>query len=181
MDAETYWRELKNVGWLDCIPQGQHADLRKRIERSLLGSAPETTCFTLTQSSLDSECILGEGSYARILKDLAEASDGVFSPAHVVDRCEPNQTVGTVSFVHARKQYDLKVSYDTDLLDEAIIDLVNEAISNGGSDRQFINLPVIDQCYYLVFVPRAVYEKAIEVGLLPDTDAIDMFDGRGSE
>ena len=35
MNAQTYWQKLRAIGWLNYVPEEQHAELRAQLDRNL--------------------------------------------------------------------------------------------------------------------------------------------------
>lgn len=76
-----------------------------------------------------------------------------------------------------KRKYSCSVEFADDYVDERAIELVNKALEDSGSEYRFINLPVVDQCGYFVFVPPSVYESAIQIGLVPSQKKVDSLLG----
>ena len=179
MDADEYWRKLEEIGWLEFVRDEERADLRKRLWGNSGGECDQRTCFVLTRYSFDWEYEQDAQSYVKLIRELALISNRVFRPEN--ERCAVSgDNSATLSFSHGGKVYSCVVSMDTDIVDESILDLVNEAIADGGSDVQYIDLPRIDQCAYLVLVPPDVL-CAAEAGLIPPEDAFDDSDDRNEQ
>jgi hypothetical protein len=176
MNADEYWRKLEKIGWLDFVYDEAKADLRRRLWGQS-GECDQRACFALTQYSFDWESVLDEQSYFKLLHDLALFSNRAFRPLDI--RCKRSEeSSATVSFSHSGKFYSCILSMDTDIVDDAILDIVNQAIADSGRDEQFIDLPRVDQCAYLVLVPPAVYDRAVAEGLIPAENAFEDSDDR---
>jgi hypothetical protein len=169
MSPEVYWQKLKQCGWLDETPSQMHEDLMLWIQDAFL-RYPIYVFYALTTFHFDAECIYGVGekepSYYRSLMEFSEISEGVFSPTSIEDFHDRESFRYSVSFVHGRGEYKARV-YDSDYFQCEIIELINQAIEEQGSEKRFIDLPNTDQCYNLAFVSPEVFHRAEVAGLIP--------------
>jgi hypothetical protein len=178
MTAESYWAGLERVGWLAYVPAAQQAELRQRIAQSFAEGA-KWTFLALSVLTFDGECIMGEGgpdeplSYYAKLEEFAKASGGRFRPVKIVDRVDWARDTTQVSFAHNGLEYKWSRPLATDWFQEGVLDLVNSALKDAAVKERFIPLPAVDQCWHVVFVPTAVYRKAVRVGLIPTQEMVD--------
>src|SRR5262245_797323 len=178
MTAEEYWDGLERVGWLAHVPASEQAGLRERIERCFAEN-PKYAFLTLGRVGFDGECIMGEGgpdeplSYYALLQDFARASGGRFQPVKIVDRVWWDRGLTQVSFAHNGLEYRWSKAIATDWFQAEVLDLVNRALKDAAVKERFIPLPTVDQCWNIVFLPPAVYRKAVRAGLIPTQEAVD--------
>ncbi|MBM4068940.1 MAG: hypothetical protein FJ271_08365 [Planctomycetes bacterium] len=174
MTEQTYWTKLTKIGWLKYVPKQLHAEIRDRFKKGFK-SSPDWVHLALNQTALDSECIDGPESYCELLKNLAKDSNDIFQPTQIkAEMVKKGRTTSiSVSFRHKGKVFSCVVPFETDWFEQGVLDVVNHALEASGREERFIVLPTNDQLMFLVIVPPAVYDKAVESGLIP---ADEMFE-----
>lgn len=177
-ESKSYWIALKKVGWLDYVPASEHKSLRESIETAIKHHGIKFAFLGLTHLSFDFECIFDDDSYPTLVSDFASFSRSQFNPKNVRShRDSKNKKKRLVQFSVGRKRYSLTVDFAGDYADESIIDLVNTALADSGSQYRYQNLPAVDQCGYLTFVPHAIYEAAVKIGVIPTQQEVDSLLG----
>ncbi len=167
MTADEYWQRVVACGWLDDVPQHEHSELEQSV-RQAFEREPLYAWSALTALHFDSECIEGLDSYFSYkgqLSRLAEASNGVFCPfdirhEYIGDRIR-------VSFDLQGKTYTCLTTDYSDYFDIEIFTLINRALQESGEPRRIIELPTVDQCFFLVIVSEASYRQAERLMVVP--------------
>jgi hypothetical protein len=168
--ADEYWQRLEAIGWLDHaqLAFASHEELRHQIE-AVFARDPWYVWTLLGTIHFDAECIYETGpaglSYHAQLAQLVEDSRGVFQPTMISD-AQVDNTI-EVSFEHHGQTYSYTARLDSDYFDEAVIDLINEALADAGVAERFMILPTIDQCIQIAVVPEAIYQAAVQNNLIP--------------
>jgi hypothetical protein len=164
----TYWKKLTKIGWLRYVPKHLHAELRDRL-RTCFKSEPEWVHLELHRAGFDAECIDGEESYCKLLRDLKRDSIGIFRPSQIEARmvAKGRRMSIHISFRHKRKPYSCVVPFESDYVEHEVMDLVNRALESSGREERFIPLPVKGQLVFLAIVPPVIYDKAVTAGLIP--------------
>ncbi len=149
---------LEGIGWFRSVESIK----KKEITGKLLESTNLTNfLYNLTICSFDTECIVENGDYVSIVKYLAENSSGKFNPTEITDEIDfENTNTAKIKFKHNEREYFITVQNQDDWFQPEVLDLVNQAVLDSGSEEQFMTLPIQDQCANLVFVPAETYEMA---------------------
>lgn len=129
--------------------------------------------FQLARILFDAECIYETGpdtslSYHSKIMMLASASHGLFNPSDIQDGLRDDQHL--VGFCYRGITYSCMVRPETDWFDTVVIDLINTALHEHGETYQFFELPPVDQCIRLMFVPTGAYHCAVQRGLIPPAE-----------
>jgi len=176
MIEQQYGDTLNAIGWFELLPatesqRARHA-LHLAFDRDLT-----LAYFGLAVTSFDPECIEEAGpesvcSYSSVLRQLADASYGFFTPSHIHDELDKESEVARVQFDHAGHHFAIEVPWESDWFDYDVLVLVNDAIKWSGAAVQFMPLPLVDQTVSLVLIPPSIYRKAVKAGLIPAEDRI---------
>lgn len=168
MTEQAFWTKLTKIGWLKYVPKQRHAEIRSRFKKAFK-SDPDWVHLALHQTGFDSECIDGPKSYCQLLRDLATDSNGIFRPTQIKAELvkKGRKASINVSFRHKGKAFSCVVPFETDWFQHEVLDLVNQALESSGREERFIVLSTNDQLMFLVIVPPAVFDKAVEAGLIP--------------
>ena len=181
-DAKSYWLALKKTGWLDWIPNVDHKQLQLNIDAAIKEHGVQFAYLGLTHFSFDFECIFADDSYPPLLGDFASFSRNEFNPKSAKSQRDPkDKKKRLVEFKVGRKKYTCSVDFASDYADECIIDLVNKALTESGSQYQYQNLPAVDQCGYLSFVPQSIFDTGVKGGLIPTQKDVDLILGNDDD
>jgi hypothetical protein len=101
-----------------------------------------------------------------VLEGLARASGGRFSPEEIDEAFTDGAWI--LSFRHHGKRYEVSLPYSDDMFRSEAIDLVNQALVDGGIANRFEPLPAFDQIIYLTFVSEGTRQAAVDRGLIPN-------------
>lgn len=117
----------------------------------LLTQFPNTTyCFDTETSNL-------ENPYEEETIALADISRGNFKPTNIVDGYDYEQNKN-FSFAAFGRNYSKEMTASGDWLDTSFIDLINNAVSDGGVDGRFYSLKTETQDLCLVFFSQSQFE-----------------------
>ncbi len=163
MNAAAYWKKLRAIGWLDYLPEEQHADVRETLERNLAAKVARCAHVALAQTACESD-----DSPEDMLRLLAKCSNGVFAPAKIAFD-------GTLlSFTHGGKNYAATVPESGEWAGTDVFDLANQALADSKIAQRFIELPDTPDFVGLVFVPPDIYAKAQQANLIPSKYRVDV-------
>jgi hypothetical protein len=167
MVADDFVAALIECGWIAELPEMQRDELLQEV-RTAFERDRFSAFLALDSFVFDSECIYGSGpgnlSYYDRITEIAQYSEGLFTPTDIVD--EPRDDGIFVSFRQNEQFYECMVRY-TDYFQKDVLDMINQALSDIGVKKQFIILPPVDQCMYLVFISPETYMQAERQGLIP--------------
>lgn len=163
------WRGLEASGWLEDVPAEEHEALRRRLAAS---EEPSEAYADLAVIAFDAECIDAPGSYADIIRRLADASHGRFKPENVRDTWDDDGHLAHVGFDIGDERFEVHVKIDGDWFQDEVLELVNDALKAVGSPHRFVPLPVPDQIIYGAFVRPETFERATELGVVPSVEEV---------
>jgi hypothetical protein len=176
--AKQYWKALAKSGWLELVPKDNHEPMRAHIEELFESNAP-FVYTALCTGGYDAEMIENNGDYSRLVAMYREASSGVFDPTDVTDSVDYDTRQATIAFTFRGTHFARQIPFESDYVDPAFDDLVNEALASANVRQRFIQMPTDDQCAALTFMDPEVYERACDLGLIPDQH--ELMDGGGAE
>jgi hypothetical protein len=171
MTEQEYLRRLERTGWLDEVPPDEAERIRQCVRESFRepGDEGQYADGCLVSGGFDSEAIDEDGDYARaVLPEYASASFGVFEPTEVADRLDPSTETVEISFSFRGKHFQRSFPQPDDLVADGLHEWINEILEATGIERRFFLLPTGDQMAALAFVRPRTYERAYELGLIPD-------------
>ena len=126
--------------------------------------------FSLSEAAFDAEGFESEESYQSVLAELLRLTEYMKDAELKCEFDDETRSIG-ISIQGKQKQYCYSVDTDEngDWFDENVIEsFLNKTVLPGeGLDLRFFVLPPCDQTANLVFVPEAMYEEAVERGLIP--------------
>ncbi len=172
--------ELEAIGFRDALSDEARKSVAKAFaKKKKVSSADPALFLPLAVTMFDAEMIEGDGpdnplSYHSLLTQLAEHSFGRFAPTAIVDRLDHDAHTANVAFTLRGRSFDASFVYDSDWVDGGVIDFVNRALAETGATHRFFPLPSIDQCVYLAFVPEPVWKAALERGVVPEQDEVEL-------
>ncbi len=179
MNAEECFETLKKSGWFGGWPEAALESAKATIRENKNLSGPENFVQQLAEFPAaamisvwgDAECICEDDSYTKILQDFISGSHGFFQATDIQEvwRETPDGgfTIG-ISFRCHSKIYARTLEYLNDWLDEAVFDLINEAVADCDTPLCF-HMPNIGfgQDFGFLLIPKGLVESAIEQGILP--------------
>jgi hypothetical protein len=166
VSIDDFWNALLAAGWVDGLPEGQAATLRKAVE-SQAQSDPERLYLALATGAFDAECMDDEEGYTYALDAYREASGQVFTPTDVAVKADRAAEEARVSFSFRGERFETVVPFEGDYFEEGVHDLVNAALERARVEERFFILPAVDQNLYLAFARPAAFQRAVEVGAIP--------------
>jgi hypothetical protein len=171
----SYWRKLKRIGWLNDLADEEMVEIRVTLKKGFESDTDPIFAFlALSRFAFDSEGFSFERRYIDTIKIFAENSNRAFTPTRIQETCKDSKK--RVAFTHNGKRYACVIDI-LDWFDDAILDLINQAMEDTGVEKRFITLPAADQIASFVCVPPKIYEKAISTGLIPTQRNLDEFIG----
>jgi hypothetical protein len=175
--AKQYWKALAKSGWLEHVPKDDHERMRAHIEE-LFESNDPFVYTALCTGGYDGEMIENNGDYSRLVAAYRDASSGVFDPTDVTDSLDYDTRQATIGFTFRGTRFERQIPFESDYVDPAFDDFVNEALASANVRQRFIQMPTDDQCAALTFMDPEVYDRACDLGLIPDQD--ELMDGGGT-
>jgi hypothetical protein len=171
MTATEFWRKLEKTGWLKYVPETEHERLRDAVTRAC-ATEPERAIHELALFDFEFAFLKGTAptephSYTALLARLAAVSNGKFAPTEVTEVVDAQEGVIRVSFRHGKKTYSDEVYSGEGIFHASFLEVVNEALRSARVRQQFHGFLLRDMRLRIVFVPTAVYSKAIHAGLIP--------------
>jgi|GEM_PF-2253536 len=161
----AYIKALSDIGWFD---QPQHT-IEEVAAQVLRYEDNNHFVLALSQLSFDAEGFESGAEYAKVLYDMA-ALAGVKLTSVELDfnfSEEADTLTGTVTTEN--DSYWLEFENLVGWFDPEVVDFMNDEVLEGeGVEGRIFDLPAIDQFTQYVFVPRELYDKAIENGLIPE-------------
>ena len=166
MTYDAYVKKLKEIGWLDFVPADAQTEILSQLKKNLANKGDQEFAFlALSQCGFDAEDV----EYEELFEDFAEMSQKRFNPSGLKITTVPGEDDLEdlhLSFRHGGKQYSCTVP-ETGWFDEAVVKTMNEALEDSKVEPRFVVLPAGDQLIGVVFVPPAVYDKAVRAKLIP--------------
>ena len=170
-DANLYWQAVVDSGWIDEVPEFEGRRLEKAVREKFEQEGVEPF-FGLSVLQFDMECIEDNGDYTQVIGQLASTSFGRFQPSDVKDGIDRENGRAQAAFTLSGKKFALEFSQERDWMNaEQVIDkLVNGALREIGVEPRFQALPVDSQFVDIVFVSERTFQKARDLGVIPDDD-----------
>jgi hypothetical protein len=167
MNARTYWQKLRSIGWLKYVPEAEHDELRTQLEKNLQKKDAWDAHAALAQVAFEDDPV------EDVLKELAEASRGIFHPTKV--KAIHGEDFVELSFTHGSKPYSARIPniVDQDRV-EGVMELANQALAENDADQLFLILPGTPDFVCGVLVPPDVFAKAQAGGLIPSKFRVDF-------
>jgi len=169
MGPDGFWEILEEVGWMDLIPKGDRNMLRSRIEEGFQKD-PTEAYKVLAFRPFIGDKTADDQDRSWVIRNFADASLGTFNPVKIEFKTSKDRDRSEVSFTHKGKTYKCEVRTYGGYLGDDIVDLVNKAIVNTGTDCRFIRVDSLDNTVNLVFIPERILERAQKKGLIPPKD-----------
>lgn len=178
MDSEICYQILDDLGWFAGWPESARQSARNTIEANHeIRSQLNFSGVAMISVWGDSECVDEEDAYTRILNDFRSYSHGFFQPENIkevwTDEGEGDFRI-EVSFECSGKVYTGQIPYDGDWVNDAIFDLINEAMATCNPPMCFF-LPDIGfgQEFGFLLIPTGLIATAIEQEILPPSEEIE--------
>jgi hypothetical protein len=174
LDIETYLRRVKDSGWLEGRNERAADALEQRI-RDSFAKNPASAFYALADTSFDAECIESSGpneecSYHSVLMQLAEHSRGLFRPEELSDEVDHDEGTARLAFELEGEIFEREFAQNEDWFSNEALELVNEALEASGRDERFLALPASDQVMHLALVSQEVFDRAVDLGAIVDSD-----------
>ncbi len=165
MDVDTYWEHLREIGWLDYVPEEQRDDVRNTLARNL------------AERPLDAQVALAHAAFEDdppddILKELAAVSQGRFVPTEIVVKHGGQSTL--FEFVHGGRRYKGKIPAAAEWSGSRVMEKANQALADSEVAERFIELPGGSDFILVVCIPPPIYAKAQAAGLIPSVCRIEI-------
>ena len=126
--------------------------------------------FSLSEVMFDAEGFESEESYQSVLTELLQLTE-YMKDAELKCKFDNETQSIKISIQGKQKRYSYSVDADEneDWFDENVVEsFLNETVLPGeGLELRFFVLPPCDQTANVVFVPQAMYDEAVERGLIP--------------
>jgi len=166
MTYDAFVKKLKEIGWLNSVPADAQTEILSQLKTNLANKDDQGFAYlALSQCGFDAEDV----EYDEVFAEFAKISQKRFNPSQLKVAVVPGEEDLEdlkVSFRHGGKQYSCTIP-ETGWFNEAVVETINEALEDSKVEQRFIVLPAGDQLVGVVFVPPAVYDKAVRAKLIP--------------
>lgn len=162
---DAYLSALESINWFD----NKYLSKEKIIRELEECNFPPYYLLSLSQVSFDSEGFDEEiDSYKNLMKQLT-----FFSPNSKFT-IEGTVEDFSISTIINNNEYKIEINdsikkddliYDNT---ELVIEYIDNIIVQEIFEYKFYELPPADQAYNLIFVKPEIYNKALEIGIIPD-------------
>jgi hypothetical protein len=172
MNTNECFNILGKAGWFDGWPESARESARATIEENKQFRDEERFPGVAMISAWgDSECIYEEDSYTEIVKEFSGSSHGFFQPKNIkevwTDQGDGDFNI-EIFFEFNSKVYTRRLAYSGDWLDDAIFDLINEAMVELTPSMCFLQPDVgFGQEFGFLLIPKSLIETAIKKEILP--------------
>ena len=174
---------LDEIGFWDGL-DGARDDYVERYRKEMsdeYGIAEDEAYLLLASVDYDTEMIEGTGpaddddeldlfSYHTLIEHYARGSYGLFQPTDIVDVFDEEAMTHTIGFSLGGKQYEVSFENQEDWASEEAHILINRALVENGSKRQFQILPILDQVIYACLSTPELLDEATARGVIPKPD-----------
>ena len=162
---DAYIAALTEIGWFT-LPQNNKEQIMDR-----LSGYEDNEHFVLSLSDLtfDAEGFESADEYKQVLHDMAGLAGVTLTSTHLdFSFFEEADTLnGEVTTANGNYWFELENLMGW--FDPEIVDFMNESVLSGEDiEGRIFDLPSVDQFVQFVFVPREMYDNAIENGLIPE-------------
>lgn len=161
----AYIKALSDIGWFE-QPQNKIEEIAAQLLRY-----EDNNHFVLALShlSFDAEGFESGAEYAKVLHDMAGLAGVTLTEVSLEYNFSDEGDAMNGKVTTANDIYYLELEDLIGWFDPEVVDFVNDDILEGEEvEGRIFDLPAIDQCAQFVFVPRELYDKAIENGLIPE-------------
>ncbi|KGO93140.1 hypothetical protein [Flavobacterium subsaxonicum] len=166
--SDAYINSLEKIGWFT-VPQND-----KQIVAKCLADTDNNKylVFGLAHLSFDAESFDKANDYRRLLDKIAAlAGFTVVSSQFEYNYGEESETLrGTINTAGNTYNFELEELFGEWYHPDFTKFLNQELLPGERVDSCFFDLPGIDQGINFVFVPQAIYNKAIEEEIIPNMD-----------
>ncbi|MGE0787131.1 MAG: hypothetical protein AB7S26_15770 [Sandaracinaceae bacterium] len=177
--AEAYVEALDRAGWLRGHDGPARAAVLAAVQEAWTRTPRRLYVYAaLEDVAFETSEFAAEGSYARLLEELSEASRHAFAPTGIEEtrsalgEDEPGATV-TVSFEHGGARYVCELTQRDEWCMNEPLELVEEALTAAGVTARFLVLPTQgDGTLRAAFVDPAAFEAAVNDGLVPNAAVV---------
>lgn len=169
----AYLDALSNIGWFD-FPQNNKEEIEANLSRC---ENNEYFALSLSQLSFDAEGFESADEYKKVLYDMAKLAGIIIKSVELEYSFSEEGDKMNGKITTAKDSYWIEFENLIGWFDPELVDFINEDILAGENiEGRIFDLPAIDQFAQFVFVPRRLYDKAIENGIIPE-DAAYFTDG----
>ncbi|MES2487138.1 MAG: hypothetical protein V4581_14470 [Bacteroidota bacterium] len=162
---DAYMAALTEIGWFD-LPQNNKEQIAE-----LLSGYEDNEHFVLGLShlSFDAEGFESADEYKKVLHDMAILAGITLTSTHLDFSFFEEADTLNGEVTTATGNYWFELENLIGWFDPEIVDFMNESVLAGENiEARIFDLPSVDQCVQFVFVPREMYDKAIDNGIIPE-------------
>lgn len=163
---EAYLDALSAIGWFD-FPQNNKEEIAAYL--SQLGDDSKYFVLGLSHLSFDAEGFESADEYKQVLYDMAKLAGLTLKSVELEYAFSEEGDRLNGKITTDRDSYWIEFENLIGWFDPELVDFINDDILEGeGIEGRIFDLPAIDQCAQFVFVPRELYDKAVENGIIPE-------------
>ncbi|WP_116789140.1 hypothetical protein [Flavobacterium psychrotrophum] len=162
---EAYIKTLMDIGWFE-QPQNKIDEIAAQLLRF-----EDNNHFVLALShlSFDAEGFESADEYKKVLHDMAKLAGIKFTSIELDFSFSEEADTLNGDVITANDSYWLELENLIGWFDPEVVDFMNDDVLEGeGVEGRIFDLPAVDQFAQFVFVPRELYDKAVEHGLIPE-------------
>lgn len=175
INADQYLTRLKKAGWFEGQSERAIQAIARRVRRAF-ASNPGEAFYALADVRFEVDCIEEEGSYEGALMQLSEVSRGRFRPDDLRDDVDFDEGVARISFELDGDSFEREFEQTRGWFSDEALELANEALEATDCDERFIALPRNDVTVDICFVQQEIFDRAVDMGLIPDADVFSLDD-----
>jgi hypothetical protein len=162
---EAYIKALMDIGWFE-QPQNKIEEIAAQLLRF---EDNNHFVLALSQLSFDAEGFESAAEYTKVMHDLANLAGVKLTSVELEYNFTDESDTMNGKITTANDIYYLEFENLIGWFDPEVVDFFNEDVLEGeGVEGRIFDLPAVDQFAQFVFVPRDLYDKAIENGLIPE-------------
>lgn len=175
MNTNECFNILDKAGWFDGWPESARESARATIEENKqFRDEDRFPGAAMISAWGDSECIYDDDSYTEIVDEFRNSSHGFFQPTGIkevwTDQGDGDFKI-EISFECHSKVYTRQLAYSDDWLDDAIFDLINEAMAELNPPMCFLQPDVgFGQEFGFLLIPKSLIGAVIEQEILPPSE-----------
>jgi len=161
---EAYLNALNEIGWFE-ISNNSKEEIEKRLSKT---NKPTNYLFSLYDLGFDGEGFENPDVYEYLLNEIWGIV-GLDIVKMSVFYARASNSI-EIEVQTKLSSYTRSIELNSDWIEDNFIEefVNNQILAGENINKKFFELPTDDQCSQYIFVTQSVYDKAIELGVIPD-------------